>query len=282
MGTILKSDFTNGEVLVAIKNLSRNDISKSYSFTSQGIGSGTYQKAGFYDFNDTSITLNQGNLTDVYGVAGRGRDAHAGIVPSGAGTVDTGQVGLRVSGIRDYENGTPQASGRLGIITEDITTLTADEYFETSEKFSGEITFELYVVSGSPTAYALTFNFGFAKYDDMQDRDYTITGFECVWQGNSNDSTLDIALLKHTNTGWTYAASGFAAGNGDICRKSVDMALAGNTNNGMDGAYKRLDLDVFLSGGGGEGHIIEIITGGTNTVQTMDLHIKGVSEELDF
>jgi len=282
MGTVLKSDVANGEFLVAINNISRNDISKSYSFTSQGIVAGTYQKAGYYDFADASLVLNQGNLTDVYGVAGRGRDAHAGICASGAGTVDTGQVGLRVTGVRDYEDGTPQASGQIGIITEDITTLTADTYFETSEKFSGEIVFELYVVSGSPTAYSLTFNYGFAKYDDMQDRDYTITGFECVWQGNSNDNTLDVTLLKHATTGWTYAPTGFMAGNGDICRKSVDMAIAGNTNNNMDGAYKRLNLDTFIAGGTNEGHIIEIVTGGVNTIQTMDIHIKGVSEELDF
>jgi len=282
MGTVLKSDDENGEFLVSTNNISRNDISKSYSFTSQGVGAGTYHKAGYYDFADTSLTLNQGNLTDVYGVAGRGRDAHAGICASGAGTVDTGQVGLRVTGVRDYEDGTPQASGQIGIITEDITTLTADTYFETSEKFSGEITYELYVVSGTPTACSLTFNYGFAKYDDMQDRDYTITGFECVWQGNSDNNTLDISLLKHTSSGWTYSATGFIAGNSDICKKSVDMALAGNTNNNMDGAYKRLNLGAFISGSGGEGHIIEIITGGTNTVQTMDLHISGVSEELDF
>ncbi len=282
MGTVISSHATTGQFMVTINRITRNDVSKSYSFTSTGIPAGTFWKAGFYDFNDTSVILSQASLTQAYGLAGRARAAHAGIVPNGAGTVDTGQVGLRVTGIRDYEDGTLQTAAQTGIITDDITTLTANTYFETIEKWSGEVTFELYVVSGSPTAYSLRFNYGFAKYDDLQDRDYAITGFECVWQGNANNNTLDIALMKHTSEGWTYAASGFIPGNGDLCRKSVDQALSSNVNNNMDGAYKRAGLDEYISGQSGEGHIIQVITGGAGTIQIMDIHVEGVSEELNF
>jgi hypothetical protein len=283
IGTVLKSDAVNGQALVVINNISRNDIDKSYSFTSQGIPAGLYQKAGFYDFNDASFSFSNATPSVLYGTVGRARDAHAGIVASGAGVVvGGGQVGLRVTGTRDSEDGTPQQAGYIATITEDITTLTADTYFETTEKFSGQLNFELYVVSGTPTSYSLEANYGFAKYDDMQDRDYTITGFECVWQGNQNNNTLDIALIKHTASGWTFASSGFIPGNGDICRKSVDMAIDANIDNGLDGAYKRVNLDVLILGSSGEGHVIEIVTGGTSTVQSMDLHVKAVSEELDF
>jgi hypothetical protein len=177
MGTVLNSDAINGEFLVSINNIKRNDITKSYAFTSQGISSGTYQKAGFYDFNDTSFAFSNATPSVSYGTAGRARDAHAGIVPAGAGSVvGGGQVGLRVNGTLDSEDGTPQQAG-TDVITEDITTLVADTYFETPAKFSGQITFELYVVSGTPTSYSLGANYGFAKYDDMQDRDYTITDY---------------------------------------------------------------------------------------------------------
>jgi hypothetical protein len=61
------------------------------------------------------------------------------------------------------------------------------------------------------------------------------------------------------------------------------MAIDGQVDNGLDGAYKRVGLDVpILGSSDAEGHIIEIITSGTSTIQVMDLHIKAVSEELDF
>jgi hypothetical protein len=214
-----------------------------------------------------------------YGTAGQTYAAHAGIVPAGPGVVDTGQVGLRVSGIIDDEEGTQQA-GQTGIITEDITTLTADVMAETSEKFSGQIAFELYVVSGIPTAYSLDFNYGYSKYEDFQNRDVTVTGVECVWQGNANDISFDIALLHHKATGWTYAATGFTPGNGDIARKSVDQALAGDVVNGKDGAWKRININQFIDGNASDGVIMEVTTGANNTIQTMDMHLSAVSEEL--
>jgi hypothetical protein len=283
MGTIVEKNDTSGKVMVAVSRLSRNDISKSYPFTSTGVTAGTYWIGGFYDFADTSSALNQGATTQQYGTINIAKGAHAGVVPSAAGVVDTGQVGLRiVNSIQDFENGDPQLAAQSGIITEDITTLTANDYFETLEKWSGVVTFELYVVSGSPTAYSLTFNYGFAKYDDIQDRDYTIKGFEAKWQGNAN-STLDIALIKHGVTGWVYAASGFIAGNGDICRKSANQQLAGDVGNNIDGAWKRVNLDTYIAGQSGlEGHIIQVITGANGTIQISNCHIDVVSEELDF
>ena len=280
MGTKLVNGETDGEFLVSVNVLGRDNATRSYSFTSAGIGAGTYNKAGFYDFSATAANLTQAAATVVHGIAGRGYAAHAGIVASGPGTVDTGQVGLRVTGIRDNETGGGQTAAYEGIITEDITTLAANTYYETSEKYSGEITFELYVVSGTPTAYSLDINYGYAKYEDAADIDFTVTAFEAVWQGNANGNTLDIALLHHKPDGWTYAASGFVAGNGDICRKSIDMDLSGDVTSGLSGAYKRVGLNQFIDGNGSEGVIIEIITSGANTIQTMDIHLVAVSEEL--
>jgi len=280
MGAKLSDGVSDGHFHVSISNLSRRNAGKSYSFTSQGIGAGTYWKAGFYDFDSTDANLDEGSTTETYGIAGRGYAAHAAIVASGAGTVNTGQVGLRVTGVQDNQDGTPQQAGQTGIITEDITTLSGDTYYETSEKWSGELTFELYVVSGSPTAYSLDFNYGYAKYEDASDIDFTVTSFEAVWQANATGNSLDIALVKHASAGWTYAASGFEPGNGDICRKSVDMQIAGDTTNDTSGAYKRTNLNEFIDGNGSEGVLIKVTTSGRNTVQTMDMHIGARSEEL--
>ena len=282
MGVKLRDGVTDGEFMVTAREVIRKNASRSYSFTSQGIVSGTYWKAGFYDFNANDFSATQASPSVSHGLAGRGYQAHAAIVPSAPGVVvGGGQVGLRVTGILDSENGAPQQAAQTGIITEDITTLTANVYAETSEKWSGSALFELYVVSGTPTSYSLTFNYGYAKYEDASNIDFTVRAFESVWQGNAINDTLDIALLHHKATGWTYAATGFVPGNSDICRKSVDMQLAGNVAAGVSGAYKRVGLDTFIDGNGSEGIIIQVNTGGNNTVQTMDMHMIGVSEELN-
>jgi len=280
VGAIVQTGTTDGILSVNSQNIPRRSGSKSYSFTSQGIGAGLYYKGGFYDWNANDTTLTQAATTQTHGDIGRVYAAHAGIVPSGLGVVlGGGQVGLRVTGIEDSETG-PQVAGQTGIVTEDITMLTVDIMAETSEKFSGQITYELYVVSGTPTSYNLTFNYGYSKYEDINNQDLTITGIECVWQGNALDTNFDIALLHHKPEGWTYASSGFLAGNGDIARRLVDQALAGAVRNNEDGAWKRVDLDIFIDGNGSEGVLWEITTGANNTIQTMDLHITAVSEEL--
>jgi len=280
LGVIEKVDALTGIINVQPRLLTRTDLSGGgYNFTSQGIGSGTYWKGGFYDWSDVDSNLDEGSTTQLYGTVGRAYAAHASIVPSGPGVVNTGQVGLRVTGIQDAENGI-QTAGQTGIITDDITTLTADTYYETAEKFSGQVTYELYVVSGSPTVFNLDFNFGYSKYEDFQNRDFTVTGFEIVWQGNANDATFDAALMHHAPIGWTYAATGFEPGNSDICRKSVDQQLAGDVVNNQDGSYKRTGLDFFVAGEGSEGIIIQLLTGASNTIQTADIHVTGKSEEL--
>jgi hypothetical protein len=279
LGTVVEKDASEGIIQVVLNPFVRATASKSYSFTSRGITAGTYWKGGFYDWSTTSVTLTQASTTQTYGTVGQTYAAHAGIVPSAPGTVDAGQVGLRVTGIKDSETGT-QTAAQTGIVTEDITTLTANVMAETSEKFSGQVTYELYVVSGSPTTYSLSFNYGYAKYDDLQNRDITVTGFECLWEGAATDTAFDISLMHHKPAGWTYAASGFVPGNGYICRKTIDQALAGDVVNGKDGAYKRVDLNQFIEGAGSEGVLVKIETGQNNTIQTMDIHLDAVSEEL--
>lgn len=282
IGTVKKVHATEGVIFVKASTFVRQTASKSYSFTSTGIGAGTYWKAGHYHWSTTSITLTDISSTVIWGNANQAYAAHAGIVPNGPGVVvGGGQVGLRVTGTEDFETG-PQVAAQTHDITDDITTLTLDNYYETAEKFSGTVTYELYVVSGTPTSYSLTFNYGYAKYDDLQNRNFTVTGFECLWQGRALDTGFDIELMHHKQTGWTYAATGFIPGNGFICKRSVDQQIAGDVTNGDDGAWKRVDLNQYVAGGSGqkEGIIIKVVPTQNNTIQTMDMHLDAVSEEL--
>jgi len=278
LGTVQTVGVT-GSVLCSIQRFSRQELTRNYTFTSTGILSGTYWSAGFYDWNTTSVTLTQAGTTQTYGVAGRTYAAHAGIVPNVPGTVDTGQVGLRVTGTQDSETGA-QTAAQTGIITEDITTLTANVMAETSEKFSGQITFELYVVSGTPTTYGLSFNYGLSKYEDFYNKDFSVDAIEAVWQGNGNDSAFNIELLHHKAAGWTYAASGFVAGDSAIAVRLTDQQIESDVGNGFDGAWKHSGLATYVNGSTTEGIILRITTGSPSTIQIANINVTAFSEEL--
>jgi hypothetical protein len=276
MGTVIESHATTGIAFINVSPFSRDSASRSIPINSGS--SGTDWLAGFYDWETTDANLTQASLTVTHGTAGQSRAGHVGAVPSGAGTVDTGQVGLRVVGIQDSEEGT-QVAAQTGIITDDITTLTADVMTETVEKFSGQVSIELYVVSGSPVNFSLDFNYGFSKYEDFQNRDATIQSFEVLWTGRATETGFDIALLHHKPTGWTYAATGFEAGDGDIVRRSVDQALAFDVASGVSGSWKRVNINEFIDGDTLSGIIIKMETNTNNSIAGV-AHITALSEEL--
>lgn len=279
LGSIVESHATEGIAHVQVTRFRRRAANRSYGFTSQGIGAGTFYKAGFYAWEDTDANLTQASASVNLGISGKAYAAHVGIVPSGSGIVDTGQVGLQVTGTLDSETG-PQVAAQTVVITEDITTLTANLLVETLEKFSGQVVIAFYVASGAPTAYSLDFNYGYSKYEDFNNRNVTVVGAECIWQGNAADSAMDVALKHHKAAGWTYAATGFTPGNGDIIRRSVAQAIDGDVVSGADGSWKRSEMTTFIEGNAREGVIFEVTTGQPSTIQNMDMHIIAVSEEL--
>jgi hypothetical protein len=276
----IQDNSTNGTLHVQSVDLQRKAAFKSYSFTSSGIGAGTYWKGGFYDFAAADANLTQASLTQTYGTAGRPYSAHAAIVPSGPGTVTGGgQVGIRVVGTAVDDDGN-LVNNSTNVISDNITNLVADVYVETV-KYIGQVTFELYVVSGTPTTYSLDFNYGFAKYEDIGNIDFTVTDFEIVGLCGQNDTGgFNVELLHHKETGWTYAATGFEPGNSFVCSMTNDLGAVSLTT-GEHFAYKRANLNTFINGNDSEGLIVRIVTGSSGSVQSMDLHVIGVSEELE-
>jgi len=274
----------SGGVLIDPARFRRRDASQAFSLNSSGISAGgPYWEAGFYDWAATAVTLDEGNLTQTYGVDGKTYAAHPAVVPAEPGIVTGGgQVGLRVTGTQDRETGN-QLPEQTKSITDDITTLTANWQAEAAEKFSGEITFELYVVSGSPSAYSLTCNYGYSKYTDAGNDDFTITGITCQWRAGANDSDMDLQLWFHRAEGWTYAATGFEPGNGMIASRLTDQQLESDIVDivsGANGAWKRTDLNQFVAGGESQGFLLGVVQGSPNSLQNLSINIAAVSEEL--
>lgn len=279
IGGVVQTGASDGIIYVSPKYIPRRAASRSYTFTSADALAGTHYRAGFYDWSSSSVTLTQASLSVTHGAANITRAAHIGIVASAPGTVNTGQVGLQVTGTLDSETDI-QLAGQTKIITDDITTLTADQMIETVEKFSGNVEISLYTAVGSPTAYSVSINYGYSKYEDISNIDGTVTALDVAWEAGATDTVFNIQLKHHRADGWIYAATGFVAGNGNICERLVDQGVASNLAAGESGAYKRTGLDTFIQSSGPEGIILEITTGSNNSIRSMDIHVTAFSEEL--
>jgi hypothetical protein len=282
IGTVVKEDLTDGIIQVKTQLFTRGTGSKSYSFTQANIGSGTYYSGGFYEAPETSQTLDQVTPSASIGFnANLAHCAHAFVVCSGPGTVDAGQVGLRVNGVSvdDAGNLTPADTET---ISDDITNITINQYLETSKKWVGDPTFELYEVVPTPINYTLTFNWGIAKYEDLGNLDFTITGLEAVGTSGSDDNNFDMTLLWHTDTGWVYSAGAFSPEPEVIADFTDDLSPFFNLRNGFPFAWKRTNLLQLVKGSQREGILFRIVPDAPNSVSSMDLHISGVIEELVY
>lgn len=246
---------------------------KSYSFTSNGILAGTYYAAGFYDVASTDANLTQASTTQTFGGANTSYAAHPFAVAGGAGTVDAGVVGLRVTGTRIQDDGTRTPAYADTIIT-DITTQSINEY-EEAAKFIGTVTYELIVISGTPTTYSFDFNYGLVKYEDFGNSNFDVNGFECVGLAGATDAAFNITLIHHNDEDWTYAATGFTITPTVI----ADLQTVHNTEyqltNDDPFAFKLAPIGYpdVIQGSDSEGVVVRIVAGANSSVQSMDIHI---------
>lgn len=282
VGSVIVKDSEVGQIHVHLHNsVSYSDLSgipaatyKSYPFSTRGIGIGEFYVAGHYGAPLTSTTITNASPTQVYGGANHPHAAHAFIVASAAGTASggSGLVEIEVSGVSITDAGvrTPDDSE---VIVADITALTTDAYFETSKKWLGDITWTIQNAGGSTqTTFSVTINYGFAKYEDFGNIDFTVSDFEATGLAGNN-GTLDLELLVHTNTGWTYHATAFQPGNGAIAQMSVDYGADVDLDQDKYFDYKRDDLSTIVNGDNGEGVLVRITVGSNNLVQSMCAHI---------
>jgi hypothetical protein len=95
-------------------------IYKSETFTSRGVSSGTYYLFGNYLSTATDITLSQASTSFGFGSTNSAYGMRPFAVFGGAGTVDAGQVGLRVTGTTITDGGVRTARDTQ-VLTDDIT-----------------------------------------------------------------------------------------------------------------------------------------------------------------
>jgi len=244
---------------------------KSYSATTQGLGANPdIYVAGYYEASAADANLTQLSTTVNYGTANKSQAAHAFLVAGGAGSVDAGTVSIVVSGISITDAGVRTLADSETIVT-DITTMSANAYYETSKKWLGQITYTL-TPSGA-TTYSADFNYGFAKYEDCGNRDFTLTDFEVVGFAGASDTNVDFILFYHSSTGWTYNATTFIPGGTKIVQMITDHSTDDQLISNEHFAYKRSGLTTSISGSGSEGVIAKIVTTANNAIEYVDVHI---------
>ena len=233
---------------------------------------GTYYTLGHYDFATDDANLTQASTTQAHGTANEPHASHVAIVAGGAGTASggAGAVEIEVSGTSIDETGT-RTPGDTEILVADITAMSLNEYFETSKKWLGTVIITLQNAGGSTqTTFAADFNYGHCKYTDMTDRDFEVNSFTVDGRAGNNDTGFDIRLLKHSASGWTYAATGFVPGNGEICSLATDYSTESDLSQNEQFAYDRSDLATVINGAGSEGFIVEVVTAANNAVAYMN------------
>lgn len=254
-------------------NVERGRLSKdwsSYMFTSQGVGAGTFFLAGGCLFSAGDANLNQGSTTVTIGGANTPNGGHAILVAKQAGTVNAGSCSIVVSGTSITDGGIRSAADNETIVS-DITTMSANEYFETTKKWIGTITYTL-TQSGAAT-YAADFNYGTLKYEDFGNRNFKVTDFEAVGLAGANDAGFNIILYYHNLTSWTYSAAAFSPSTTEICNMNTDYNTETDIDNGEPFAYKRSGLSTSVIGSGNEGVFVKLITGAANAIEHMTIKI---------
>lgn len=239
-------------------------VFKSYSLSNPG-SSGTFYVGGHYGFAAADATLTiGGTVIQTFGSAGQAHGTHAFCVASGAGGTD---LVLTVTGISITDVGVRNASD-TEIIVADTDAAITDQYFETTKKWLGQIT---YTLTGSSGAF--TFNYGMVKYEDFGNRNFTITEFEGTGEARANETGLNIELLHHEATAFVYDASAFIPNQTALVSLATDYSTDNDVANGDGFAYRRTGLTTAVSGSGSEGLMIRVTTVVNNSINDATFHI---------
>lgn len=267
--------FYDGTVWVDIPSI----VPKSYTFSARSATSGIYYLGGHYDILDADVTLDQGTPTNAFGAANHPHAAHAILVAEGNGTTDGSDLIVTVSGTSITDGGT-RTGGDSEVIIGAGADVTACQInataaathlkCETTKKWIGTATYTLTSAGGG--TFDFTFNLGLAKYDDLGNRDFTLTDLECTGLANASDSDFDIELLKHEATGWTYHATAFVPGN-TLYQLTTIYGAESDTSAGAHIAFKRTGISEAVDGADSEGFMFRITTGSNNSLSYLNCHV---------
>ncbi|KKK81802.1 hypothetical protein LCGC14_2809790, partial [marine sediment metagenome] len=270
----------NGARTVRIRNgegnifLRHELFTKSFSFSSPAGSSGTFYRGGNYFAPAGEAVLTNVSPTVTLGSANISYAMHAFAVAKGDGATDGSDLVLTVTGASIDDEGNYNGSDSQVLVADALlATFATDTYGETPNKWTGQITITLSSTGGG--TFNCSFNYGYAKYEDLMNQALSLTGLEVSGFAGANDTGFNIRLLYHSPTGWTYNASAFVPGGTVLANQNTDHSTDSELKNGEPINYKRTDLNQDVAGAGAEGLVIEITTTANKAVEFIDLHLHG-------
>ncbi len=244
----------------------------SYNFNSPSGSSGVFYVGGSYFAPAGEAVLTNISPTVTLGSANISYAMHAFAVAKGDGATDGSDLVLTVTGTSIDDEGNRSAADSEVVVADALlATFATDTYMETPKKWVGQVTYTL-TSSGGGT-FNCSFNYGFAKYEDFGNQDYSVTFFECTGRAGASDTGFNIKLYYHSPAGWTYNASAFVPGGTVLANHNTDHSTEKNLANGEPINYKRVDLNQDVDGNDSEGLVIEITTGANKAIEQMDVHV---------
>lgn len=180
--------------------------SRSFSYVPRGTFTGDVYLGGFYKYAAAEAALTQGG-TQTFGDADNPHGAKAFAVIGSAGTDGT-TVTLTVSGDSIDASGTLTLGDSEILVSAAPGALSANDYFETSKRWVGEVT---YTLTTDGVNANMNFNYGLCAYEEMVEA-VDLTSLDVSGMANVNDAGFSVALIHHNKTGFVHSAGAFSPG----------------------------------------------------------------------
>lgn len=241
-------------------------VVKAWSFAQPSGGSGTYWVGGFYEGVTDAATNWSGTASETFGTASATRAAHLIFICGSSSIADT--LWAIGSTITDAGVLVEPDTVEIGMLAAD----TSGQYYETNEKWLGQVTVERKTGAGAARSTIV----GFAKYWDNNNNDFTVVGLEVLGRGGATDAALNIKLRPHRQDGWDYRVTGLATGDypEELAKLNTDHGTNRTLTSGEYFAWKRANLATsVICGADGEGILFEVITTSNNAIESSDFSI---------
>ena len=217
---------------------------------------------GFYNLTAAKETLTiGGTVTRTLGTALNATAGRALAVVQGA---SAGATVLTVTGISIDDNGTRNDADSEVLIA-DCSTVAANQYFQTTKKWLGKIT---YTLSGGAGGNALSFNYGLVRSKSNANTNFTLKSIVFFALGGATDTGINCELIHHKTTGWTYSAAAFTYPTANrIAMMSTDHGTNTRIASGVYINWRRSNLTTAIAGATGEGYVVRITTTTNNSIR---------------
>jgi hypothetical protein len=270
-GTFIKKTLAEAKAILAVTDFGVIHA----TFKSPTDTFGAYHAFGFYEAPATQKAFTNAATTQTLGSANNAYEAHVFIVAKEAGTASGGATGtakITITGT-SMTSGGVRAAGDSEILVADVTTLSANQYVESTKMWIGQVTLTL-AATGDHTTFTATVNYGLSSAQHFFEHDVIINQFECTGRAGATDSAFNIQLLKHSSTGWTFSAAAFAPGGTVLLNMNTDFNTEKNITQSKRFHYHRKGLTTAINGTAREGVVARITTGIQNAVESMDMRIQ--------